>query len=200
MGKIVISENVSLDGVVQDPTGDEGFRHGGWFGQIGDKDREAWAKVEFDEALRTEALLLGRRSDEWFAARWASRSGEWADRLNSLPKYVVSSTLEDPEWDNSTVLKGDAVTQVSKLKHELGGDIVVYASFQLVHTLSQHDLVDEMRLMIYPFVLGEGERLFKETRDKKPMRLVEARTVGDSLAFLTYEPLRDSIDTAALGR
>ena len=200
MGKIVISENVSLDGVVQDPTGDEGFRHGGWFGQIGDKDREEWAKVKLDEALGAEALLLGRRSDEWFAARWASRSGEWADRLNSLPKYVVSSTLEDPEWDNSTVLKGDAVTQVSKLKHELGGDIVVYASFQLVHTLSQHDLVDEMRLMIYPFVLGEGERLFKETRDKKPMRLVEARTVGDSLAFLTYEPLRDSIDTAALGR
>jgi len=200
MGKIVISENVSLDGVVQDPTGDEGFRHGGWFGQIGNEDREAWAKVELDEALRAEALLLGRRSYEWFAARWSSRSGEWADRLNSLPKYVVSSTLEDPEWDNSTVLKGDAVTQVSKLKHELGGDIVVYASFQLVHTLSQHDLVDEMRLMIYPFVLGEGERLFKETRDKKPMRLVEARTVGDSLAFLTYEPLRDSIDTAALGR
>jgi len=200
MGKIVISENVSLDGVVQDPTGDEGFRHGGWFGQIGNEDREAWAKVELDEALCAEALLLGRRSYEWFAARWSSRSGEWADRLNSLPKYVVSSTLEDPEWDNSTVLKGDAVTQVSKLKHELGGDIVVYASFQLVHTLSQHDLVDEMRLMIYPFVLGEGERLFKETRDKKPMRLVEARTVGDSLAFLTYEPLRDSIDTAALGR
>src|SRR5919109_5052378 len=116
MGKIVISENVSLDGVVQDPTGDEGFRQGGWFGEIGDKDREAWAKVEFDEALRAEALLLGRRSDEWFAARWSSRSGEWAGRLNSLPKYVVSSTLVDPAWNNSTVLKGDVVSEVSKLK------------------------------------------------------------------------------------
>jgi dihydrofolate reductase len=192
MGKIVISENVSLDGVVQDPTGEEGFRHGGWFGQIGDKDREAWAKVELDEALRTEALLLGRRSDEWFAARWLSRSGEWADRLNSLPKYVVSSTLEDPKWTNSTVLKGDVVSDVSKLKQELNGEIVVYASAQLVHTLIEHDLVDELRLMIYPVVLGAGERLFGETSDKKTMRLVQAQTVGDSLALLTYELVREA--------
>ncbi len=192
MGQIVMSENVSLDGVVQDPTGDEGFRHGGWFGQIGDKDREAWAKVELDEALGTEALLLGRRSYEYFAARWASRSGEWADRLNGLPKYVVSSTLEDPDWNNSTVLKGDVVNEVSKLKQEVSGDIVVYASGQLVHTLLEHDLVDELRLMIYPFVLGAGERLFGETSDKKPMRLVDTRTVGDGLAFLTYQPVRDA--------
>jgi dihydrofolate reductase len=192
MGKIVISENVSLDGVIQDPTGEEGFRYGGWFGQIGDKDREAWAKVELDEALGTEALLLGGRSYEWFATRWASRSGEWADRLNGLPKYVVSSTLEDPDWNNSTVLKGDVVNEVSKLKQEISGDIVVYASGQLVQTLIEHDLVDELRLMIYPFVLGAGERLFRETSDRKPMRLVDTRTVGDGLAFLTYQPVRDA--------
>jgi dihydrofolate reductase len=192
MGKIIISENVSLDGAVQDPTGDEGFRRGGWFGQIGDKDREEWVKVELDEAMGTEALLLGRRTYDWFAARWPSRSGEWADRLNSLPKYVVSSTLEDPGWNNSTVLKGDVVNEVSKLKQELDGEIVVYASFQLVHTLIEHDLVDELRLMIYPFVLGAGERLFTETSDKKPMRLLDTQTVGDGLVLLTYEPIRDA--------
>src|SRR5438105_2786519 len=192
MGKIVISENVSLDGVVQDPTGDEGFRHGGWFGQIGDTDREEWAKVGFDEALRTEALLLGRRSDEWFAARWASRSGEWADRLNSLPKYVVSSTLVDPDWNNSTVLKGEVVNEVSKLKQGLDGEIVVYASCQLVRTLMEHDLVDELRLMVYPVVLGGGERLFAETNDKKSMRLLDTRTVGDGLAYLPYELVREA--------
>ena len=197
MGRIIVSENVSLDGVVQDPTGEEGFRHGGWFLQMGDKDREEWAKVELDEALGAEALLLGRRSDEYFAVRWLSRSGEWADRLNSLPKYVVSSTLEEPKWSNSTVfkgavLKGDVVTEVSKLKQELAGDIVVYASAPLVHTLMEHDLVDELRLMIFPVVLGAGARLFGETSDKKPMRLVHTQTVGDSLALLTYERVRDA--------
>lgn len=192
MGKIIMSENVSLDGVIQDPTGEEGSRLGGWFGQVGDKDRRAWAQVELDEALGTEALLLGRRSYEFFAARWASRSGEWADRLNSLPKYVVSSTLEDPVWNNSTVLKGDLVNEVAKLKLRVNGDIVVYASGQLVHTLIEHDLVDELRLMIYPFVLGAGARLFCETSDKKPLRLISNQTVGDCLAFLTYEPVRDA--------
>jgi dihydrofolate reductase len=192
MGKSVISENVSLDGVVQDPTGDEGFRHGGWFGQIGDKDREEWAKVELHEALGTEALLLGRRSYEWFAARWPCRRGEWADRLNSLPKYVVSSTLEDPDWNNSTVLKGDVVNEVSKLKQELDGEIVVYASRQLVRTLMKHDLIDELRLMVYPVVLGDGERLFGETSDKKSMRRLSTRTVGDGIAYLTYETVRDA--------
>jgi dihydrofolate reductase len=190
MGKIIVSENVSLDGVVQDPTGEEGFRHGGWFLQIGDKDREAWAKVGFDEALGAEALLLGRRSDEWLAGRWLSRTGEWADRLNSMPKYVVSSTLGEAKWSNSTVLKGDVVSEVSKLKQELAGEIVVPASIQLVHTLMEHDLVDELRLMIYPVVLGAGERLFGETSDKKPMRLVDTRTVGDGLTLLTYERAR----------
>src|ERR1700720_4699677 len=119
MGKIVITTNVSLDGVVQDPDGEEGFRLGGWFGQFGGKDLKEWAKVEFEEALGTEALLLGRRSDEWFATRWLSKSGEWADRLNSLPKYVISSTLDEPKWSNSTVLNGDVVSEVAKLKQEL---------------------------------------------------------------------------------
>jgi dihydrofolate reductase len=192
MGKIIVTENVSLDGVIQDPTGDEDFRHGGWFGQIPDKDREAWAKIMLDEALGAEALLLGRRSDEWFATRWAERSGEWADRLNSLPKYVVSATLAQARWSNSTVLTGDVVNEVSKLRQELAGDIVVNASGQLVRTLMEHDLVDELRLMVYPFVLGAGERLFGATSDKKPLRLLGARAVGDSLAFLTYELVREA--------
>src|SRR6266508_1254238 len=144
MGKIVISENVTLDGVVQDPAGDEGFRVGGWVGLI--KDRPELNKLALDEALGAEALLLGRRSYEWFAARWPSRSGELADRLNSLPKYVVSSTLEHPAWGNSTVLKGNVLHEVSKLKQELNGEVVVLASFQLVRTLMEHDLVDELRL------------------------------------------------------
>ena len=170
----------------------EGFRLGGWFGQFGGQDLEEWAKVEFEEALGTEALLLGRRSDEWFAARWLSKSGEWADRLNSLPKYVVSSTLQEPKWSNSTVLRGDVVSEVSKLKQELAGDIVVYASYQLGRTLIEHDLVDELRLFVYPVVLGDGERLFGQTSDKKPMRLVDTKTIGDGLVFLTYEFVRDA--------
>jgi dihydrofolate reductase len=192
MGKIVISENASLDGVIQDPTGEEGFRFGGWFNQIGDKDREGWAKAGFDEAVGAEAFLLGRRTEEWLAARWLSRSGEWADRLNGLPKYVVSATLEEPKWTNSTVLKGDVVSAVSKLKQELAGDIIVAGSIQLAHTMIEHDLVDELRLMIFPVVLGAGERLFGETKDNKPLRLAHAQTVGDNLALLTYEVVRDA--------
>jgi len=192
MGKIVISTNVSFDGIVQDPDGLEGFRLGGWFGQFGGKDLEEWAKVEYEEALGAEALLLGRRSDEWFAARWLPKSGEWADRLNGLPKYVVSSTLQEPKWSNVTVLRGDVVSEVSKLKQELDGDIVVYASYQLGRTLIEHDLVDELRLFVYPVVLGAGERLFGETSDQKPLRLVDTKTVGDGLVFLTYEFVRDA--------
>ena len=190
MGQIVITTNVSLDGVVQDPDGAEGFRLGGWFGQFGGKDLEAWAQVELKEALEAEALLMGRRSDEWFAARWLSRSGEFADRLNQLPKYVVSSTLHESRWSNSTVLNGNAVDQVSKLKRDLDGDILVYASYQLGQTLIEHDLVDELRLFVFPVVLGSGLRLFGATSDKKPMRLAGSRTVGDGLVFLTYEITR----------
>ena len=192
MGKIVITTNASLDGVVQDPDGQEGFKLGGWFGQFGGKDLEEWARVETDEALRAEALLLGRRSEEWFATRWTSRTGEWADRLNSMPKYVVSSTLTEPRWANSTVLKGDVVDEVSKLKQEIAGEILVYASYQLERTLIEHDLVDELRLVVFPVVLGAGERLFGQTGDKKPMRLVSAQTIGDGLAFLTYQPVQNA--------
>jgi dihydrofolate reductase len=186
----VISDNVSLDGVIQDPAGDEGFTRGGWVGRIAALPEVA--KVTLDEALGTEALLLGRRSYEWFAARWPSRSGDLADRLNSLPKFVVSSTLEDPDWNNTTVLTGDVVNEASKLKQRLDGEINVPASFQLARTLIEHDLVDELRLKIFPVVLGAGERLFGETSDKKPMRLVDTQTVGDGVVFLTYERVRDA--------
>jgi dihydrofolate reductase len=191
MGKIVISENVALDGVVQDPTGEEDFGRGGWFARVGEKDRQEWNKLELDEALNAEALLLGRRTYEFFAARWPSRSGEWADRLNSMPKYVVSATLDDPDaWNNSTVLKGDAVSAVSTLKQKIDGEIVVYASGQLVHTLIEHDLVDELRLTVHPFVVGAGERLFGQTSYMKPLRLIDTRTLGDGVAYLIYEAHR----------
>ena len=190
MGKIVISTNVSLDGVVQDPDGEEGFRLGGWFGEFGGKDLQGWAQVEAEEALGAEALLLGRRSDEWFASRWSSRDDAWADKLNSMPKYVVSSTLADPKWSNSTVISGDVVSEISKLKQEISGEILVYASYQLVRTLIEHDLVDELRLVIFPVVLGAGERLFGSTSDKRPLRLVDVTTIGDGLTFVTYEVVR----------
>jgi dihydrofolate reductase len=191
MGKIIVSENVSLDGVIQDPTGEEGFGRGGW-GRMGDDERAAWAKVLTDEAVGAEALLLGRRSYEYFATRFPSRSGAWADKLNSMPKHVVSTTLEDPGWNNSTVLRGDVVTEVSRLKQTVNGDIVVYASSRLVPTLVEHDLVDELRLMTFPVVVGAGDRLFGETSVQKPMRLVDARTVGDGLVLHTYQPVRDA--------
>jgi dihydrofolate reductase len=188
MGKIVVSENVSLDGVIEDPTGAEGLRVGGWFFET---DRgEDGEKFTLDKTLGTEAL--GRRSYEFFAATWQSRGGELADKMNSLPKYVVSSTLEDPDWNNSTVLEGDVVDEVSKLRRELNGEIVVLGSPQLARTLIDHDLVDELRLMVYPVVLGAGARLFGETSGKKPMRLVNTQSVGDGIAILTYEPVRDA--------
>jgi dihydrofolate reductase len=192
MGKIVLGgpQNVSLDGVVQDPDGEEGSRLGGWFIQFGGKDLEEWNKFALAEALGAEAWLLGRRSYEFFGARWRPRSGELADRLDSMPKYVVSSTLVDPDWNNSTVLEGDVVTEISKLKHELDGEIVVPASYQLGRTLIEHDLVDELRLVVFPVVLGAGERLFGETGEQKPMRLVESTAIGDSLVHLTYEFVR----------
>jgi dihydrofolate reductase len=189
MGKIVMSgpQNVSLDGVVQDPDGAEGFELGGWFVQFGGSDLEEWNKIALEEALRAEAWLLGRKSYEFFGARWRPRAGELADRLNSMPKYVVSSTLDEPDWNNTTVLRGDVSTEVSKLKQELDGEIVVPASYRLGHTLIEHDLVDEVRLAVFPVVLGAGERFFGEACGKKAMRLVDNRTIGDGLAFLTYE-------------
>jgi dihydrofolate reductase len=192
MGKIVISETVSLDGVIQDPVGAEGFRFAGWFDRLDGEDRQAWAGVEYEEALGADALLLGRRTYEWFVALgWATRGGGWADRLRAVPKYVVSSTPGGLEW-NSTVLKGDLVDEVSRLKQEVAGDIVLYGSGQVAHALIEHDLVDELRLMVCPFALGEGERLFGRTTDLKAVRLVDSRTVGESIVRLTYRPLRDA--------
>ena len=189
MGTIVMSgpQNVSLDGVVQDPDGEEGFRLGGWFVEFGGKDLEQWNELALDEALRAEAWLLGRRSYEFFGQRWRPRSGELADRLNSMPKYVVSSSLEGPEWNNTTVLQGDVVSEVAKLKREMDGEIHVPASYQLARTLFEHNLVDELRLVVFPIVLGDGRRLFGETSDKKPIRLIDTKTVGEGLAFLSYE-------------
>ena len=189
MGRIVISTNVSLDGVVQDPDGQEGFRLGGWFAQSGGADLEPWAKIMLEEAVETEALLLGRRSDAWFATRWLSRSDPWADRLNSMPKYVVSSTADDAAWSNATVLTGNAVDAVAELKRAVDGDIVVYGSYQLGRALIEHDLVDELRLVVFPVVLGAGERLFGDTTGQKPMRLTDSATVGDGLVRLTYEAI-----------
>jgi dihydrofolate reductase len=185
MGRIIVSDNISLDGVIQDPAGDEGFGRGGWVGRIAD--RPDLGKLALEEARGSEAMLMGRRTYEWFAARWPSRSGDLADRLNSMPKYVVSSTLEHPQWNNSTVLKGDVLDEVTKLKHELTGDIVLPASFRIARTLMERDLVDELRLKIFPIVLGAGERLFGETSGTKALRLVDVRTLDGDTTFLTFE-------------
>jgi dihydrofolate reductase len=190
MAEIVISTNVSLDGVVQDPDGSEGLPFGGWFRRYGGTDLEEWGKVMFDDALDTDGLLLGRRTDAWFAERWLSRTGPWADRLNALPKYVVSSTLDAPRWGAGAVLSGDVVTAVAKLKREVDGNIVVFGSYQLGHTLIEHDLVDEVRLTVFPVVLGAGERLFGTTDAPTSLRLVDSRTIGDSLTYVTYEVVR----------
>jgi dihydrofolate reductase len=186
MGRIVVTEFVSLDGVVEDPGGAEDFKYGGWSfefarGEEGDR-------FKLDETLDSEALLLGRVTYEGFAAAWPSRDDEFADKFNTMPKYVVSSTLENPEWNNSTVIKGDVAEEVSKLKREQDGDIVVHGSPRLVQTLLEHDLVDELRLMVFPVVLGSGKRLFGETSDKKGFRLTDSRAVGDGVAILVYEP------------
>jgi dihydrofolate reductase len=190
MGRIVVTEFVSLDGVMEDPGGSEDFEHGGWTFEI-DRGEEG-NKFKLDEAFEADALLLGRVTYEGFAAAWPSREGEFADKFNSMPKYVVSSTLEDPEWNNSTVLKGDLVEEVSKLKQEHDGDVYVHGSAQLVQSLLENDLVDELRLMVFPVVLGKGKRVFGETSDKKPLRLTDSKAVGDGVAILVYEPAEAS--------
>lgn len=192
MGTIVVFENVSLDGVIQDPTGAEGFNRDDWRAGLAPTDREKWDKLILDDALGAQALLLGRRSYEFFAARYPHRTGELADRMNSLPKYVVSATLADPGWNNSMVMKGDALEAVSALKQTVDREIRVYGSSQLVHTLIEHDLVDELRLAVFPLLIGAGNRLFDQTSNPqplcpKPLHLVDTRTVGDSLTFLTYQ-------------
>jgi dihydrofolate reductase len=188
MGRIVVTEFVSLDGVVEAPGGGEDFKHGGWSFEF-DRGDEG-NKFKLDETLSSEALLLGRVTYDGFAASWPSRDGEFADKFNTMPKYVVSSTLEKPEWNNTTVLKGDVPEQVAKLKQEHDGDVVVHGSPRLVQTLLEHDLVDELRLMVFPVVLGSGKRLFGETVDKLPLRLVDSKVVGDGVAIMVYEPVR----------
>jgi dihydrofolate reductase len=186
MGRIVVTEFVSLDGVVEAPGGGEGFKYDGW--QLEIERGEEGDQFKLDETMSTEALLLGRVTYEGFAAAWPSRTGEFADKFNSMPKYVVSSTLESPEWSNTTVLAGDVAEEVAKLKGALDGDIVVHGSPRLVQALIDRDLVDELRLMVFPVVLGTGKRLFDGTSDKKPLRLVSSKIVGDGVAILVYEP------------
>jgi len=190
VGRIIVTEFVSVDGVMEDPGGAESFRHGGWSFQF-DRGEEG-NRFKLDEALSSAALLLGRVTYEGFAAAWPSREGEFAEKFNTMPKFVVSSTLERPEWSNSTVLKGDVAEEVAKLRQEQDGDIVVHGSAQLVQALIEQDLVDELRLMVFPVVLGAGKRVFGETSDKKALRLVDSKVVGDGVAILVYEPARDS--------
>jgi dihydrofolate reductase len=185
MARIVVTEFVSLDGVMEAPGGGEDFRHAGWTFEIERGDEGDQFKL--DETMGSEALLLGRVTYEGFARAWPTREGEFADKFNSMPKYVVSSTLKDPDWTNTTVLDGDVVEEVTKLKDELNGDVVVHGSAQLAQTLVEHDLVDELRLMVFPVVLGNGKRLFGETTDKKPLRLAESKVVGDGVMILRYE-------------
>ncbi len=189
MGRIVVTEFVSLDGVMEAPGGED-FKYKGW---SFDFDRgEEGNNFKLDETRGSEALLLGRRTYEGFAGAWPSREGEFADMFNSMPKYVVSSTLESPTWNNTTVLNGDVVQEVERLKEEIDGDIVVHGSNQLVHSLVENDLVDELRLMVFPVVLGTGKRIFGETSDKKPLRLVDSKTVGDGVAILIYQPREEA--------
>src|SRR3989440_9469565 len=185
VGRIVVTEFVSLDGVVEDPGGAEDFKYGGWSFEI-DRGDEG-NKFKLDEAMSSDALLLGRVTYEGFAEAWPSREGEFADKFNNMPKYVVSSNLNDPEWNNSTVLEGDLADEVAKVKEKHEGDVVVHGSAQLTQSLLDRDLVDELRLMVFPVVLGSGKRLFGETADKKPLRLADSKTVGDGIAILTYE-------------
>ena len=189
MATLAVTEFVSLDGVMEDPGGAEQYEHGGWTFEI---DRGEGDAFKLEETLETDALLLGRVTYEGFAEAWPSRTDDFADKFNNMPKYVVSSTLENPDWTNSKVLRGDIVESVSKLKDEVDGRIVVHGSARLAQTLLEHDLVDELRLTVFPVALGAGERLFGETSDKRPLRLIHTKTVGNGLTHLTYERAREA--------
>jgi dihydrofolate reductase len=198
MGKIVVTEFVSVDGVSDDPAGAEGFKRGGWtFALDSDGERVRLRGEEGEELLLAEnrdaaALLVGRKTYEFFAGFWPQQEGRpLADIINRMPKYVVSSTLEDAEWINSTVLSGEMTQEIGRLKREIHGEILVPGSTQLVRTLIEDGLVDELRLMVHPVVVGAGRRLFAELSDKRTLRLVGTRTVGDGVVILTYEPTRD---------
>jgi len=184
MARIILSDNVSLDGVIQDPAGDEGFDRGGWVGLI--KDRPELAEVALDEADRTDAFLMGRRTHEWFAARWPTRTGDLADRLNGLPKFVVSATLHGPSWGNTTALRGDLLEEVARLKSQIAGDVVVPASAGVARALLAADLVDGLWLKVFPVVLGGGERLFGELPSPARFRLIESRTLDGTTAYLMF--------------
>jgi dihydrofolate reductase len=190
LGTIAVTEFISLDGVVEDPGGSEDFKYGGWTFEI-ERGDEGMA-FKLDETMASEALLLGRVTYEGFAEAWPTREGEFADKFNKMPKYVVSSTLKTADWNNSTVLDGDIVEAVSKLKADSKGEIVVHGSVQLAQTLLEHDLVDELRLMLFPVVLGQGKRLFGETSEKKTLQLAESRTVGDGVLILIYRRKDDA--------
>lgn len=190
MGRIVISTNATLDGIVQDPDGLEGYDRGGWFTRSIGTDREEWAKLATQEAMNASALLLGRRSDEWFATRWSTRSGEWANRLNAIPKYVVSTTLTAPSWQNATLLK--EVTEVADLRKKFDGDIVVYASYLLTQSLLEQDLVDEIRLVVFPVIVGAGKRLFGDATSGRQLHLASVRRLGENLGFFTYKVTGES--------
>jgi len=186
MGKIVVTEFVSMDGVIEDPGGSEDYEHGGWSFQL-DRGEEG-NKFKLDETMATDALLLGRVTYEGFADAWPSREGEFADKFNHMPKFVVSTTLDNPEWNNSTVIRGDVGAEVGKLKEQFANDVVVHGSAQLVNTLKEQDLVDEYRLMVFPVVLGKGKRLFSDGGDLTPLKLSEAKQVGsDGVIILTYQ-------------
>jgi dihydrofolate reductase len=185
MGRIVVTEFVSLDGVMEDPGGSEDFKHGGWSFEFSRGDEGDQFKL--DETMQSEAMLLGRKTYEGFADAWPERDGEFADKFNGMPKYVVSSTLRDPSWGNTTVLDGDLPTAIAKVRDDTSGDVVVHGSAQLVQGLLANDLVDELRLMVFPVVLGGGKRLFGETSDKKPLRLADSKVVGDGVAIMVYE-------------
>lgn len=185
MGRIIVSENISIDGVTQDPWGDDGLSFGGWHHQVSEEDRAAWAQFEHLEAVQASAILLGRRTYEFFAPRWAQRPGEWGDRMRELPKFVVSTTISDPAWVNTTLIDGDPVAEVTSLKQSMDGEVVVYGSGQLVRTLLDHELVDEIRLLTFPFLLG-GEPLFDASSAAKHLTLLKTSRVGESITFASY--------------
>lgn len=191
MGRIVVHENVTIDGVMQDPVGDGGFKNGGWFALMPDDVQQAWAAVEYQEAQEGGAWLIGRGTYEWFAERWADRPGEWGDRLRQVPKYVVSATLADASaWANCTVLDGDPVQAAARVRREVDGDVLVYGSRPLAQLLLDHDMVDELRLMTHPFLAGAGDRIFPSSGDLRPLRLTGVREIAGYLALLTYQPVR----------
>ena len=189
MGRIVVTEFVSLDGVMEDPGGSESFEYGGWSFEFQRGDEGDAFKL--DETMSSDAMLLGRVTYEGFAQAWPSREGEFADKFNSMPKHVVSSTLTDPEWTNTTVVRGDLREEVPKLRDRYDRDVVVHGSARLVQALLDEDLVDELRLMVFPMVLGRGKRVFGETKDKKKLRLANSKIVGDGVAILVYQRAQD---------